>query len=247
MVCFWSCPANGTSSFVLIGNVRMLWTACASLHWSMTSSLATCFMNFDLLHCAVEAMPQAAVAPQTPVTPYVVSDANYQVFSLDPGVLTPSASWSPNFATPQTPLQSFSTLHLLLWPSSSRPQKQKHVHDENHPTIQLPHLSLPKKQKSPSLPQQKIAIVLSAIRNDASWSFSEFLFHVFLDKDQDGQIIECKQSHGNTVQAFLSGRSKHSPGEILDIWWNHRDGCLDWEKSSFPHARMQNCKCINTI
>jgi hypothetical protein len=184
-------------------------------------------MNFDSPCRAVEAMPQAAVAPQMPVTPYVVSDANYQVFSLVPGVLTPSALWSPNFATPQMPLQSFSTHHSLLRPSSSCPQKRKHVHDENHPTIQLLNLSLPKKWKSPSLPQQKIAIILSAIRDDASWSFSEFLFHVFLDKDQDGQIIEHEQSHGNTVQAFLSGQSKHSPGEILDIWWNHRDGCLD--------------------
>ncbi|KAF8223447.1 hypothetical protein L208DRAFT_1316694, partial [Tricholoma matsutake] len=75
--------------------------------------------------------------------------------------------------------------------------------------------------------QQKIAIVLSAIRNDASWSFLEFLFHVFQDKDKYGQIIEREQSHGNTIQAFLSGWSKHSPGEILDIWWHHRDGRLD--------------------
>ncbi|KAF8229598.1 hypothetical protein L208DRAFT_1068794, partial [Tricholoma matsutake] len=72
--------------------------------------------------------------------------------------------------------------------------------------------------------EQKIAIVLSAIRNDASWSFSEFLFHVFQDKDKHGQIIEREQSHGNNVQAFLNGQSKHSPGEILDIWWHHRDG-----------------------
>jgi hypothetical protein len=69
--------------------------------------------------------------------------------------------------------------------------------------------------------------VLSAIKHDASWSFSEFLFHVFRDKDCHGQTIEREQSHGNTVQAFLSGRSQHSPGEILDIWWHHRDGRFD--------------------
>ncbi|KAF8237462.1 hypothetical protein L208DRAFT_1247399, partial [Tricholoma matsutake] len=55
----------------------------------------------------------------------------------------------------------------------------------------------------------------------------EILFHVFQDKDQDGPIIEREQSHGNTVQSFLSGRSKHSRSDILDIWWHHRDGRLD--------------------
>jgi hypothetical protein len=46
-------------------------------------------------------------------------------------------------------------------------------------------------------------------------------------KDFHGKIINCEQSHGNTVQAFLSGWSQHSLGEILDIWWCHRDGHLD--------------------
>jgi hypothetical protein len=175
-------------------------------------------------------MPQAVSAPQTPVTPYAVSNTNYHAFSLDPDVLTPSPLWSPNFATPYMLLQSFSTHHTsssLSWPTSSCPPKRKHVHDENLPSIQLLNLSLPKKWKSLSSPQQKIVIVLSAIKNDASWSLSEFLFHIFQDQDQDGKTIECKQSHGNTVQTFLSGWSKHSPSEILEIWWHHRDSHLD--------------------
>ena len=63
-------------------------------------------------------------------------------------------------------LSTHHTGNSLLQPSSSCPQKRKHVHDENLPAIQLLNLSSPKKWKSPSSPQQKIAIVLSAIKND---------------------------------------------------------------------------------
>ena len=131
-------------------------------------------------------------APQTPVqTPPAPWNAHCQVFSVDPSILTPATSWSPNFATPHTPLQSFSTYHTshsLLKSTTSRSQKRKHLQDENLPAFLslAQNLSLPKKQKSPSSLQQKIAIVLSVIRNDASWSFSEFLFHVFQDKDEYG-------------------------------------------------------------
>lgn len=85
------------------------------------------------------------------------------------------------------------------------------------------HPPLPKKQKpkEPLTTQQKLAIVFRAINSDADWTFSEFIFHAFQDKESR------TQSHGNTIQRFLSGQSKHSVGEILECWWRHKDGRHD--------------------
>jgi hypothetical protein len=110
--------------------------------------------------------------------------------------------------------------------TASRSWKRKLAADENLPAFESLDSSA-KKRKFPLSPKAKISIVLSAIKNDASWSFSDFLFHVFLDRDGEGRFIDCEHSHANTVQAFLSGQTCHTPGEILEIWWRHKDGHLD--------------------
>ena len=68
-------------------------------------------------------------------------------------------------------------------------QKRKLAPDENLPIFESLDASA-KKWKCPLSPKAKISIVLSAIKNDASWSFSDFLFHVFLDRDGEGRFID---------------------------------------------------------
>ena len=131
--------------------------------------------------------------PLTPQTLYPV----HNTFSLSDGpcILTPSLSWSPNFATPHTPVSSFPTYPRAQSPSTgfhtfpssslqhvlataSHSQKRKLDPDKNLPIFESLDASA-KKWKCPLSPKAKILIVFSTIKNDASCSFSDFLFHVF--------------------------------------------------------------------
>ena len=152
--------------------------------------------------------------PLTPQTLYPV----HNTFSLSdgPSILTPSLSWSPNFATPHTPVSSFPTCPTAQSPSmgfhtfpssslqhglatASRSRKRKLAPDKNLPIFESLDASA-KKQKCPLSPKANISIVLSTIKNDASWSFSDFLFHVFLDRDGEGRFIDHEHSHDQSTE-----------------------------------------------
>ena len=183
-------------------------------------------------------MSRAPLTPQRPQIPYPVENT----LSPSAGILTPTSTWSLNFTTlhtpssfpahptthsPSTAFQTFpifNSQHGSATASHSR--KRKQASDEN--LLVFGSLdSSAKKRKCPLSLKAKISIVLSAIKNNANWSFSDFLFHVFLDRDGEGKLINREHSHANIVQAFLSGRTSHTPGEILEIWWHHKDGRLD--------------------
>ena len=82
---------------------------------------------------------------------------------------------------------------------ASHSRKRKLSPDENLPIFESLDASA-KKRKCPLSPEAKISIVLSTIKNDASWSFSDFLFHVFLDRDGEGRFIDCGHSHDQSTE-----------------------------------------------
>jgi hypothetical protein len=144
------------------------------------------------------------------------------------GSLGPFHNWQPHSSAPSpsdyaTPLRTSQ--------STSRGRKRKQ--DENiypaeaatSPACELPR----KKRKSPLSIGQKLAIVCNAINKEASysWSFSEFIFYFFRDKDEHGKPVHREQSHALTVQRFLAGHSRFSPADILACWFDHKDGRLD--------------------
>jgi hypothetical protein len=75
-----------------------------------------------------------------------------------------------------------------------------------------------KKRRTALSIKEKIALVLAAISGEANWSFSEFLFHIFAEKNGSGKEIHRSQSHASTVQKFLSGHCKYFPAQILQSW-----------------------------
>src|SRR5882762_1151767 len=118
------------------------------------------------------------------------------------GSLGPFHNWQPHssalpFVNQPNPSPSDYTTPLRTSQSTSQGQKRKQ--DENiypaeaatSPACELPR----KKWKSPLSIGQKLAIVCNAINKEASysWSFSEFIFYFFRDKDEHGKPVHREQ------------------------------------------------------
>jgi hypothetical protein len=112
--------------------------------------------------------------------------------------------------------------------SQSTLQGQKRKQDENIYPADVA-ASVPcKKWKLLLSIDQKLTIVYNAINKEASWSFSKFIFYFFWDKNEHGKPVHCEQSHASTMQCFLTGDGCFSPADILACWFDHKDGCLNW-------------------
>ena len=66
-------------------------------------------------------------------------------------------------------------------------------------------------------PQEKLEAVLDYLHG-LNWTLSEFLYYLFRLKDEHGQPVHRSQSHGITVQKFLSGKTTYKSIQIVDFW-----------------------------
>ncbi len=146
--------------------------------------------------------------PSTPLRPPVLANANFNGPCIQP-------YYSP--------------------PPSTR--KRKH-HDENVFTAPglTQHSSPGIKRSRSSLniltPSERIESVLDAIE-EMDWSIPDFLYNLFLfGKDSTGQKVHRSRRHAAGVSRFLQGRSSHTPGQILHLWYAHPDGNM----ANDPHA-----------
>ncbi|RDB30543.1 hypothetical protein Hypma_007322 [Hypsizygus marmoreus] len=71
--------------------------------------------------------------------------------------------------------------------------------------------------------QEKLETVFGAI-SSVSWSLSEFLYHTFRTKDQNGAKIHRSDQHAKYAQNFLQGASTYSAAMVLDEWFRSPDG-----------------------
>jgi hypothetical protein len=107
------------------------------------------------------------------------------------------------FVNQPSPIPSEYSTPLGTSQSTSRGRKRKQ--DENlYPAeAATPPASVPRKKRKSLLSiDQKLAIVYNAINKEANWSFSEFIFYFFRDKDEHGNPVHREQSHASTVQRF---------------------------------------------
>ena len=71
---------------------------------------------------------------------------------------------------------------------------------------------------------ERIESMLDAIE-EMDWSLPDFLYNIFLfGKDSTGQKVHRSRRHAACVSCFLQGRLSYSPGQILHLWYTHRDG-----------------------
>jgi hypothetical protein len=134
-------------------------------------------------------------------------------------------------------------------PPISRASSRKRKNKENisiNDTLDPP----PKRRKSPKSIEQKLDIVLSAITTDASWTFSEFLYHVFRWQDENGKEISRNRSHAHCVQRFLGGTSLHTPGQIIELWMTSKDGRIGRDVDAFststPYTKIKSVRACLT-
>ncbi|PPR02512.1 LOW QUALITY PROTEIN: hypothetical protein CVT26_011996 [Gymnopilus dilepis] len=161
-----------------------------------------------------------------------------------------NGSW-PSAATPlpssdfiiQTPLQLLGSSSPLILgasnarrpptsPSSSRPSKRR---KENIPPLPcrppIPALQLPKHSTSSSRkaytprrsPADKLAVIFAALQN-VNWNLGEFLYYVFLTKDEEGKDISRSTQHSMYASHFLRGTTEHTVSTILKLWFRSADG-----------------------
>lgn len=145
-----------------------------------------------------------ALSPQLPTTrryPTLLPRPISLPHSLQPVLLTPEP---PSPLTPQAlpqPLhRAVSDGHLWREPSSHRDEERGHEGKRIRRT-----------------PDQKLALVLGYL-DDINWTISEFLWMLFRLKDDNENDVPRTQSHGMTVQHFLSGTTKYTPIQIVDAW-----------------------------
>ncbi|PPQ76949.1 hypothetical protein CVT26_007946 [Gymnopilus dilepis] len=166
---------------------------------------------------------------------------------------TPRASnapW-PSAATPlpssgfiiQTPLQLLGSSSPLILstsnarrpptsPSSSRPSKRRKENIPPPPSRPpIPALQLPKHGTSSSRkpytprrsPADKLAVVFVALQ-DVNWNLGEFLYYVFLSKDEDGKDVSRSTQHSMYASHFLRGTTELTVSTILKLWFKSPDG-----------------------
>ncbi|KAJ7118583.1 hypothetical protein C8R43DRAFT_901373 [Mycena crocata] len=85
-------------------------------------------------------------------------------------------------------------------------------------------------RRKPRSDAEKLQITLAVIQ-DQGWSLGEFLYKIFEHQGRDGSR---SQTHAQMVKAFLGGRGKYTPSDILTFWMASPDGvlhehCPDWD------------------
>lgn len=84
-----------------------------------------------------------------------------------------------------------------------------------------------KKQRKALTIMEKLDICLSAILDEAAWSLSDFLYHVFRYKDETGQEVHgTSECHTNCVRHFLQSdpRATYTPAMLVDTMLHHPYG-----------------------
>lgn len=81
-------------------------------------------------------------------------------------------------------------------------------------------------------PQEKLEAVLDYL-HDLNWTLSEFLYHLFRLKDEQGQPVHRSPSQGITVQKFLSGKTTYKPIQIVDFWLRDPAGAPAKDSSAY--------------
>ncbi|KAJ7287599.1 hypothetical protein C8J57DRAFT_1048673 [Mycena rebaudengoi] len=72
---------------------------------------------------------------------------------------------------------------------------------------------------------EKLETILDTIKAQG-WTLADFLFRVFRVKDSVGNPISRTQKHAQMASAFLSGRTTHTPADILTFWMTSPDGIV---------------------
>ncbi|KAJ7231604.1 hypothetical protein C8J57DRAFT_1439834 [Mycena rebaudengoi] len=118
-----------------------------------------------------------------------------------------------DFQSPQVPQVPLATPNT----SSKRRRRNSNIQflppldDENIP---------PTPSKS-----EKLETILDTIKAQG-WTLADFLFRVFRVKDSVGNPISRTQKHAQMASAFLSGRTTHTPADILTFWMTSPDGIV---------------------
>jgi hypothetical protein len=147
------------------------------------------------------------------------------------------------------PVPFLSTPEPTVIPLISHGSSRKRKNKENISINDTPDPP-PKRRKSPKSIAQKLEIVFSTITNDASWTFSEFLYHVFQWQDENGKEISRSRSHAHCVQRFLGGTSLHTPGQIIELWMTSKDGRIGRDVDAFststPYTEIKSVRACLT-
>ena len=115
-------------------------------------------------------------------------------------------------ALPTTPQQ---TRQSLTSPSP----KRKRANDENLDSS-LPVLKKSKYTARRS-PEDKLEVVFKALQ-DVNWTLGDFLYHLFRQQDEKGNLVRRSQKHASYVHKLLSGRcgtSGKGVRFILNAWF----------------------------
>lgn len=111
-----------------------------------------------------------------------------------------------------------------LPPENSLPPSRKKAR-KNVPLVPLlsPHTPMSGQRRPRRDDQTKLTNILATIM-EQGWAFSDFMYHVFRLKDENGNPCSRTQQHANMVNPFLAGRTTHRPAHIIDYWMSNKDG-----------------------
>ncbi|TFY63099.1 hypothetical protein EVJ58_g3444 [Rhodofomes roseus] len=164
--------------------------------------------------------PRAAYYP--PAEPYIpmMPPVNWQTPPpVYPGFASPSGS-----QTPRTPTRK-----------RKRTSETENVDDEDGPHSAYPSRSpltpskgrnRVKRQKTLTI-EEKLELVLTAIIDEAHWTFGEFLYYALRSKDEYGKAVHgTSERHVNCIRHFLQGspQSKFTPAMLADTMLCHPYG-----------------------
>jgi len=161
--------------------------------------------------------------------------------------------------SPRPPLQSRTSSALNLGPpgtpsSSERPAQcfttpiqrprtvaattsKKRKHDENQDPRPPTSDARPMKKRNYQ-PRRttgdKLEIILGSLRQ-VDWSLGDFLYYMFRVKDEKGEDAMRTASHAMYATRFLQGRTSHTAGSILELWFSSPDGRVHADSEDHVH------------
>jgi len=162
-------------------------------------------------------------SPRSPLEPYPSSVLNLRT----PGTPSSLGQPAPCFTTPiQRPRTAAATT------------SKKRKHDENQDPRTPTADARPIKKRNYQLRRttgEKLEIVFGSLRQ-VDWSLGEFLYYVFRAKDEKGEDATRTTSHAMYATNFLQGRTSHTAGSILELWFSSPDGRV--HAASADHVLM---------
>ena len=85
--------------------------------------------------------------------------------------------------------------------------------------------------------KDKLSALLDFVYDGLLWTIRDLMYHLF----EFGDNIERSSRHTQSLASFLQGDSKHTPGEIIDLWMQLTFGSVEFVDMGELEGEMSCC------